>query len=137
MVRVLLVENDANLNLLYRVRLKQAGYEVSAVDTGVKALAVVLHERIDVVLMDLALPDYDGLQLLDRIISYNPLLPVIIHTDHEFWSEDFRSWGAAAYVLKSPDFSKLLSTLRQFASTAPTWRELVSQAQAGGGIKTF
>lgn len=137
MVRVLLVENAANLNLLYRVRLKQAGYEVVAVDTGAQALAVVMHERIDIVLMDLALPDYDGLQLLERIMTYNPLLPVIIHTDHEFWSDDFRSWGAAACVVKSPDFAKLQSTLTQFAPPAPSWRELISQAQAGGGPPTF
>lgn len=131
MNRVLLVDDDPNLRLLYRIRLKQAGYDIVAVATGAQALEVVIHQDIDMVVLDLQLPDCDGLQLLDEILSYQPSLPVIIHTAHEFWGNDFRSWGAVAYVIKSPDLSRLTASLAQFAPNTPSWRELASQAQAG------
>lgn len=137
MARVLLVEDDASLHLLYRVRLKQIGYEVVAVTTGAQAVEAVNHENIDVVLLDLDLPDYDGLQLLQEIIVSRPALPVIIHSGHEFGGIDFRSWGAAAYVVKSPNFSKLQTALAQFAPQAPSWRKLAAQAQVSGMAAAF
>lgn len=137
MARVLLVEDDANLRLLYRIRLEQVGYEVVAVETGRDAMKAVSRDKVDIVVLDLGLPDYNSLQLLDEILSCQPHLPVIIHTGYELWSEDFRSWGAAAYVVKSPDLSELKYELAQFAPTAPSWRELAVQAQLGGAAAAF
>lgn len=137
MVRVLLVEDDANLRLLYRLRLEQVGYEVVAVETGIAALKTVNGERVDVVVLDLSLPDYYGLQLLDEIVSCQPHLPVIIHTGYELWDKDFKNWGAAAYVVKSPDLTELKYELAQFAPTAPLWCELAAQAQVGGVVAAF
>jgi CheY-like chemotaxis protein len=135
MARVLLVEDEADLRLLYRVRLEQIGYDIVAVDSAAKALEVLTREEMDVVVLDLGL--YGGLQLLDEIVSRQPYLPVIIHTGYELWGDDFRSWGAAAYVVKSPDLSELKKALAQFAPSAPSWHELASQVQAGGVIRAI
>jgi DNA-binding NtrC family response regulator len=134
MARVLLVEDEAILRLLYRVRLEQIGYDIIAVGSAAKALEALAREEMDAVILDLGLPDCDGLQLLDEIVLRQPYLPVIIHTGYELWGDDFRSWGAAAYVVKSPDLSALKRALAHFAPCAPSWRELASQAQIGGAI---
>lgn len=132
MVRILLIEDDANPRLLYRLRLEQVGYEIVAVATGAEALQRFYHEKVDIVILDLGLPDCSGLQLLEEIVSRQPLLPIIIHTGYELWSDDFRSWGATAFVVKSPDFSELKYTLAQFTPCTPSWHELAAQAQTGG-----
>ena len=131
MARILLVEDDDNLRLLYRLRLEQVGYEIVAAVTGAQALNAIAREKFDAVVLDLGLPDYSGLQVLEVIASRQPHLPVIIHTGYELWGDDFRSWAASAYVVKSPDLSELKCTLAQFAPTAPSCRELAAQAQAG------
>jgi DNA-binding NtrC family response regulator len=134
MALVLLVEDEADLRRLYRVRLEQIGCDIVAVGTAAKALEALARQAIDVVVLDLGLPDCDGLQLLDEILLRQPYLPVIIHTGYELWSNDFRSWGAAAYVVKSPDLSTLKKALAQFAPIVPSWRELTPRTPAGSAI---
>ena len=134
MSRVLLVEDEADLRRLYRVRLEQIGYDIVTVGSAARALEALAREAIDVVVLDLGLPDYGGLQLLDEIVSRQPFLPVIIHTGYELWGEDFRSWGAAAYVVKSPDLSALKKALAQFAPCAPSWREPAPRTRAGSAV---
>ncbi|MDZ7359325.1 MAG: response regulator [candidate division KSB1 bacterium] len=119
MARVLLVEDEENLRLLYRVRLEQIGYDIAAAESAAQALETLAREEVDAVVLDLKLPDYGGLQLLDEIVSRQPFLPIIIHTGYELWGDDFRSWGAAAYVVKSPDLSELKEALARFAPNRP------------------
>ncbi|MDZ7363310.1 MAG: response regulator [candidate division KSB1 bacterium] len=116
MARVLLVEDEANLRLLYRDELETEGYEVSDVGTGAEALKVLEYEKIDAVVLDLRLPDYYGLQLLDDILRRQRDLPVIINTAYDQFRYDFHSWGAEAFVVKSSDLSELKEVL---ARTVP------------------
>jgi DNA-binding NtrC family response regulator len=113
MARVLLVEDEANLRLLYRNELEIAGYEVSDVGTGTDALKVLEYEKIDAVVLDLRLPDVYGLQLLDDMLSRWRHLPVIINTAYDQFRENFHSWGAEAFVVKSSDLSELKNVLSQ------------------------
>jgi DNA-binding NtrC family response regulator len=111
MARVLLVEDEANLRLLYRDELEIEGYEVSDVGTGADALKVLEYEKIDAVVLDLRLPDCYGLQLLDDMLSRQRNLPVIINTAYDQFRYDFHSWGAEAFVVKSSDLSELKEIL--------------------------
>ena len=111
MARILLVEDEANLRLLYRNELETAGYEVSDVGTGTDALKVLEYEKIDAVVLDLRLPDVYGLQLLDDMLSRRRHLPVIINTAYDQFRENFHCWGAEAFVVKSSDLSELKHAL--------------------------
>jgi DNA-binding NtrC family response regulator len=116
MARVLLVEDEANLRLLYRDELEMEGYEVNDVGTGADALKVLEYEKIDAVVLDLRLPDVYGLQLLSDMLSRRRDLPVIINTAYDQFRHDFHCWGAEAFVVKSADLSELKEVL---ARTVP------------------
>lgn len=63
--------------------------------------------------LDVLLPDRDGLDALGRIMEVNPKLPVILHTAHTAYRERFMSWAADAYVVKSGDLTELKTRLRE------------------------
>jgi len=80
--RTLLVDDDPDLLRLMSIRMKSAGFEVSAAESAEKALAKLQVVRPDVVITDLRMDGMDGLQLFRLIHDINPTIPVIILTAH-------------------------------------------------------
>ena len=119
MARVLIVEDETNLRMLYRNMLGASGYEIMEVGSGAKALEVLSHKKIDAVVLDLGLPDIGGLQLMNEILARQPGLPIIITTDSdEVHKDSLMSWGAIASVAKSSGFEELKKTLARVIPTA-------------------
>jgi DNA-binding response OmpR family regulator len=118
MARILVVEDEASLRLLYRNELEIEGYDVSDAGTGADALKVLEYEKIDAVVLDLRLPDVYGLQLLNDMLSYWRNLPVIINTAYDQFRDDFHSWGAEAFVVKSSDLAELKHVLARIVPAA-------------------
>jgi DNA-binding NtrC family response regulator len=120
MPRILIVDDAANLRLLYRIELEAEGYEIIAVESGTKALEVLARERIDAVVLDLLLPDCFGLELLDKILAWQRQLPLVINTAYAQFRDNFQTWGAEAFIVKSSDLSELKEVLQQVvAGCAP------------------
>jgi CheY-like chemotaxis protein len=82
MPRVLVVDDYADSREAMMLLLQRAGYEVSAAGDGRKALALVLENLPDVVLLDLAMPEMDGVKLVQLLRSYHRLsaIPVVLLT---------------------------------------------------------
>jgi CheY-like chemotaxis protein len=118
MARVLLIEDEANVRLLYRFELEEEGYSIVEVGTGTDALEALADEKIDAVVLDLRLPDYYGLQLMDEILSRRRNLPIIINTAYDQFRDDFHCWGADAFIVKSSDLSELKYALARSIPTA-------------------
>ncbi len=113
----LLVVDDyeSNRDLLSRW-LKQEGYSVHAAQDGQTALDHIGNEKFDLVLLDIMLPDLDGLELLSLIRRTHPIteLPVILVTglgSSENIVEGLRR-GANDYVIKPIDYAALLARVR-------------------------
>jgi two-component system NtrC family response regulator len=77
---ILVVDDDENLRWVTQTQLEDAGYQVTTVSNGEAALSVLDHERPSLVLTDLKMPGISGLELLQRIRSQEPELPVIMMT---------------------------------------------------------
>jgi len=77
--RVLIVEDEPALRLSYERHFKPR-YDLIFASTGAEALACLAEARPDVAVLDMRLPDTDGVELLRRIRSAQPGLPVIITT---------------------------------------------------------
>lgn len=118
MARILLVEDETNLRLRYRMELALEGYEVINAGSGREALGVLQREKIDAVVLDLRLPDFHGLQLLEEMLMRQHDLHIIINSAYDHFREDFRSWGADAYVVKSSDLSPLKQALARLLPAA-------------------
>ena len=76
--RILAVDDDPDLLRLLTIRLKSAGYDVTAVESGEKAIAQLSVARPELVVTDLKMSGMDGMTLLDTIHQTYPTLPSII-----------------------------------------------------------
>jgi CheY-like chemotaxis protein len=113
MAKILLVEDEKNVALLYAQALEEEGYAVVCAGDGRTAIQLVRSERPDLVIMDINLPEkMDGLESMSRILGDNKNIPVIINTGYSEYKDNFMSWAAEAYVLKSADLDPLLSAVR-------------------------
>jgi CheY-like chemotaxis protein len=107
MAKVLVVEDDDNQRRLYRQELEFDGYEVETAANGPAAIERVQQGGIDLVLLDIAMPGMDGLEVLGRILGIDRQIPVILNTAYSSYKEDFTTWVAEAYVTKSGDLTEL------------------------------
>jgi DNA-binding response OmpR family regulator len=114
--RVLLVENQLNLALLYKQELEDDGYSVDIAHNGQKAIKLISEKKYNLVILEILLPDMSGLETLGKIIAINKDLPVIINTGFSYYKDNFMSWAADAHVLKSSDLSELKDTIKKLVS---------------------
>ena len=111
--KILVVEDDQGLRLLYEEEFEEEGYEVSTANNGKEAIDKLEKERPDLVVLDIVMPKMDGMEALGRIIGKQRSIPIILHTSHPGYQEDFMSWGADAFVVKSPDLKELKGKIRE------------------------
>jgi CheY-like chemotaxis protein len=62
--------------------------------------------------MDVSMPGMDGIDVMSRMLCRNNKLPIILNTAYASYKEDFRSWAADAYVVKSADLTELKQTVK-------------------------
>lgn len=111
---ILLVEDDAALAAGLRQALRAEGFAVNHVATGTEALHVIATEKPEIVILDLGLPDMDGLAVLKRLRVANPDLPVLLLTARNTSSDKVAGLdsGADDYLAKPFDMPELLARLR-------------------------
>jgi two-component system response regulator (stage 0 sporulation protein F) len=110
--KVLVVDDERNLRTLYQRELEREGYQVVSAASAREGLALIESERPDVVVLDIRMPGMDGLEALARTLDQHPQLPVILNTAYSCYQDDFLSWAADAYLVKSADVSELLEKIR-------------------------
>ena len=110
--KILLVEDEESLRLLYEEDLKAEGYEVVTAGNGKEALRQLEGIKPDLIILDIVMPVMDGMETLGRIMGKKRNIPIIIHTSYPGYREDFMSWAADAYVAKSSDLRELKDTVR-------------------------
>ncbi|MDR4498390.1 MAG: response regulator [Candidatus Scalindua sp.] len=123
MKSVLIVEDDKNQRLLYEQELGFEGYEVITAVDGRDALDKVLEIHPDIIVMDINMPNMDGIEAIGRIIGKNKSTPIIIHTAYSQYKDNFMSWAADAYVVKSSDLAELKKTMNDLLAQKQQWFE--------------
>jgi CheY-like chemotaxis protein len=113
MTTILLVEDDKNQRLLYEMELRQEGYEIVTAANGKEALEKVQAQRPDIIIMDINMPKMDGIEAMGRILCKNKEIPVIINTAYSNYKDNYMSWAADAYIVKSSDLSELKDTIKE------------------------
>lgn len=118
MKKILLVEDDITFSLMMRTWLGKKGYEVECVSSVVDAKKALLKNRFDVVLSDLRLPDYDGMELL-RWMKGESLDSVLImmtsYADIQTAVESIKL-GAFDFISKPVNPDKLLEKIQEALS---------------------
>ena len=111
--RLLLVEDTASLQMIYKSVLNMAGYDVTVAVDASSALANFQSEPPSAVIMDLMLPDRDGLDLMQEMLAVRPSLPVIVITANGSVNRAVEAMRAGAHEFLVKPFSeqRLLSAV--------------------------
>ena len=110
---LLLVEDTQSLQVLYRSVLVRAGHEVASATTASDALRLFAQSEINIVLLDLVLPDRDGLSLMKDMLDLRPETAVIVMTAHGSVGRAVEAMraGAHEFLVKPFDEARLLSAV--------------------------
>lgn len=113
-VRVLVVDDEVNLAELVSMALRYEGFEVQQAHTGSKAVALARAFGPDAVVLDMMLPDFDGLEVLRRIRSTDADVPVVFLTARDAVEDRVAGLTAGGddYVTKPFSLEELVARLR-------------------------
>jgi two-component system KDP operon response regulator KdpE len=109
----LIIDDEKQIRRLLRLALEGAGLQVSEAETGQAGLAEIVRRRPDVVLLDLGLPDMEGVKVLRRLREWSDV-PVLILSVRDDAEEKVAALDAGAddYVTKPFDTAELLARVR-------------------------
>ena len=115
MSNVLVVDDQQILRVTLTEFLEEAGFSVTAVASGRRAIEVFKNERPSAVLLDLKMPDMDGIETMQELKKIDADVPVILvtaHGDIETAVEAIKM-GAYDFIVKPPKFDRLMLTLKR------------------------
>jgi two-component system KDP operon response regulator KdpE len=113
-LRVLVVDDEPAIVRFLRAGLNSQGYVVTAAVDGRTALETILRGAVDVVVLDLGLPDLDGLEVIRRVRASGSTVPVIVLSSRsdERGKVEALDLGADDYVTKPFGIDELLARIR-------------------------
>ncbi len=110
--RVLIVDDEEGIRLLYKEELEEEGYEVELASSGEEALKKLDSGQMDMVLLDIKMPGMDGVEVLRMLKEKYKELPVILCTAYPHYKQEFGTWASDAYVVKSSDLRELKDKIK-------------------------
>ncbi|MGA2957134.1 MAG: response regulator [Thermodesulfobacteriota bacterium] len=113
METILCVDDDSRLLSLYQEELSEEGYKVILAKEGREAVSKFIEEKPQVVVLDIRMPKMDGIETLTAMLGKDRQVHVILNTSYPQYKENFMTWGADAYVMKSSDLSVLKQKIRE------------------------
>lgn len=125
-MRILLVEDDARMRALVRRGLAEHGHRVEVATTGPDAVDAVLVSQPDVIVLDLMLPGFDGVEVVRRLRARDVRVPVLMLTARDAASDVVSSLDAGAddYLAKPFSFAVLLARIRALGRRGPAIQEV-------------
>ncbi|HEY1406524.1 MAG TPA: response regulator [Spirochaetota bacterium] len=114
---MLVVEDEQHQRELYAMELEDEGYEVEQAANGREAVELVKKNKYDLVILDIRMPEMDGIEALGKILSRDKKIPIIIYTAYSNYKSNFMTWTADAYVTKSSNLNELKDKIKEILST--------------------
>ena len=120
--KILIVDDDPDLRMALRLRLRANHYETVSASDGYSAISQAYKERPNLIILDLGLPAGDGFVVLSRLQDDDKLstIPVVVLTAREPQNNEARvlGGGAVAFFQKPADNAELLEVIRATLSQA-------------------
>jgi len=113
MSRILVVEDEQHQRELYAMELQDEGYEVDQAANGREAVEKVKANKYDLVVLDIRMPEMDGIEALGKILSRDKKIPIIIYTAYSNYKSNFMTWTADAYITKSSNLDELKGKIQE------------------------
>lgn len=109
MYTILVVDDEESIRALYRTELEEEGYRVVCAPDGASARKTLAEQPVHLMVLDIKLKGESGLQVLQEVSRTHRQLPVVLSTAYGSFKDDFSSWLADAYVVKSGNLQELKS----------------------------
>lgn len=119
MKRILVVDDEESIRLLYQEELRDAGYEVMTAKSGEEALLMVKENKPDLITLDIKMANMDGAAFLQLLREIHRDLPVIICTAYDDYRQDFRLWASDGFITKSSDITELKQKVSELLGRTP------------------
>ena len=114
MKKILCVDDDLSLLYLYQEEFSEEGYKVILAQDGKQAMEKFQKEKPQVVIMDIRMPAMDGIETMNALLGKDRQIPIILNTAFPDYKQNYMTWGAEAYIIKSSDLSELKHKIREF-----------------------
>jgi DNA-binding response OmpR family regulator len=123
MKTVLIVDDEKNLLCLYENEFKNEGYQVLTAANGMEALQKLDQFLVDLVILDIKMPEMNGVDTLKKIMESVAKPPLVINTAYSSYKDNFLTWAAEAYVVKSSDLTELKTTAKKILEKGKKYYE--------------
>ncbi len=111
--KILVVDDEESIHLLYREELEEEGYEVHSAMNGEEALKLFDDIKPDLVILDINMPGMDGIEVLRQIKEKKPGVPVILSSAYPEYKQDLASWASDDYIVKSFNMDDLKDSVKR------------------------
>jgi two-component system, response regulator, stage 0 sporulation protein F len=111
-MKILVVDDEPSIRLLLNEALRDEGYEVYLAEDGLEGLEIFGKISIDLVILDLRMPEMDGFEALRQIKENKSYIPVILFTSYGEYKQDFATWASDDYFVKTSDLGELFECIK-------------------------
>jgi DNA-binding NtrC family response regulator len=113
---ILVVDDEDHILKLYDKELSEEGYQVRTATAGEEALRMAEKESPDLVILDVKLQNQNGLEILGSLRKLSKNTPIILNSAYSTYKNDFHSWLADAYLVKSPNLDGLKKKIKELVN---------------------
>ena len=137
MADILIVEDDETIQNLLKISIKQENHSAIAVSCAKKGIDYAVKNAVDLVILDLGLPDMDGINVVKAIRKINVKMPIIIVSARSDEQEKIKCLDAGAndYVEKPFSSAELMARIRANLRYATTGEKSQSSVFVNGDLK--
>lgn len=113
MKKILVVEDEEPMRMLLKEELEDEGYDVKTVKNGEEALDYLSSNDVNLITMDIEMPDMSGLEVAGKVRDMKKNVKIILLTAYSHYRHDLSSWAADDYIVKSSDLSELKNRVKK------------------------
>ena len=112
--KILVVEDEEILNSIYSSELREEGFDTVPALNGRTALGILEKDKVDLMILDIKLPDMNGLQVLEELRKKNTSMPVIICSAYDPLNTGFfgKEYAGTEYMVKPVKLNLLKEKIR-------------------------
>ena len=113
--KILVVDDEENMQVLLKRVLSKAGYDVECAGSGSAALQLAKNNRFDLAVVDVCMPEMDGIEVLGELKDINSQIPVVMISAYPSWGkkETAEHLGCADYLSKPVDMKYLKEFIKK------------------------
>ena len=104
---ILIIDDEPDIRALFTAELKEAGYNILQAANSKECYKILDAEKIDLCLLDIKLKDESGIDILQSITDKYPNVRTLMCTAYSTYQNDFATWQADGYWVKSQDLDSL------------------------------